>query len=401
MSKLYVEFKKSHAYVHATKHIQIHRHHKRTPYASNGFPVEPEPWDCPDAPPYSTGTTHWSFYTSPSNPFQIIGLHGTCLFPQITAGGLDDSRLHGEAIRSVYGDLLGFLPDLLNPTVSIRVTTNYITTQVATALLTALFPDDHSNIPLNVQPPLIDSLEPTYSCPNADSLMTSLQSSPTWISHLTASASLFAQLDAISGVSASDAGFHASADHYFDNLSTRQCHSRSLPCSVTKSSLCVTQSLADAIYRLGQWEYSFLYRGSEDAFHAAVVSYGAWLAELATNIRVAVQGGRLKYRHNVAHDGSLARLLGILQVDVMVWPGMGAEVVFEVYRRKHIDGPGRGNENTSGHYAVRVLWEGTTLRSSSQTLGEMDMLNLDVFLGYIDALVGVNGSKLLTLCGQG
>jgi acid phosphatase len=80
---------------------------------------------------------------------------------------------------------------------------------------------------------------------------------------------------------------------------------------------------------------------------------------------------------------------------------MGAEVVFEVYRRKHVDRSGRGNESTSGQYAVRVLWEGTTLRSSSQTLGEMDMLNLDVFLGYIDALVGVNGSKLLTLCGQG
>jgi 2-phosphoxylose phosphatase len=39
------------------------------------------------------------------------------------------------------------------------------------------------------------------------------------------------------------------------------------------------------------------------------------------------------YRHNVAHDGSISRLLSVLQSDVMVWPGMGSEVVFELYKK--------------------------------------------------------------------
>jgi 2-phosphoxylose phosphatase len=152
------------------------------------------------------------------------------------------------------------------------------------------------------------------------------------------------------------------------------------------------------VYRLGQWEYSFLYRGSDDAFRASVASFGAWFAELAANIRYALQGGRVKYRHNVAHDGSLARLLGVLQADFMVWPGMGAEVVFEMYRRKDTEGSDGSDGGKSGQYALRVLWGATILTSASPTLGEMDMLSLDVFLGYIDGLVGVNGSKLLALC---
>ena len=43
--------------------------------------------------------------------------------------------------------------------------------------------------------------------------------------------------------------------------------------------------------------------------------------------------GSVIYRHNVAHDGSISRLLSILQLDIMVWPGMGSEVVFELYKK--------------------------------------------------------------------
>ena len=84
------------------------------------------------------------------------------------------------------------------------------------------------------------------------------------------------------------------------------------------------------------------------------------------------------YRHNIAHDGSVSRLLSILQVDVMVWVGMGSEVVFEVYSKG-----GYGAKNY-----IRILWGGQVLQSSNPTLGKVDMLDLDVFLAYIDGLVG-------------
>jgi len=35
---------------------------------------------------------------------------------------------------------------------------------------------------------------------------------------------------------------------------------------------------------------------------------------------------QIRYRHNIAHDGSISPLLGLLQIKGMVWPGMGSEV---------------------------------------------------------------------------
>ena len=174
----------------------IHRHHKRTPYASNAFPIEPYPWDCYDEGLFYYGEplpetdssnhsahTYWQVYTSPSNPFTAGGFNGSCEFPQITASGLDDSRQHGLDLFGVYHDLLGFLPSAYeNASVSFRVTNNVITSQVAGMLLDGMFSSSSStstppnlanpscsssssqNIPLLIQPPTIDSLDPTYSC---------------------------------------------------------------------------------------------------------------------------------------------------------------------------------------------------------------------------------------------
>lgn len=85
--------------------------------------------------------------------------------------------------------------------------------------------------------------------------------------------------------------------------------------------------------------------------------------------------------------GSVSRLLGILQVDEMVWPGMGSEVVFELYSRQ-------------GCYYLRVLWGGQLLRSSNPSLGLMDLIPVQTFLSYIDGIVGVGASKVPSLCGS-
>ena len=91
------------------------------------------------------------------------------------------------------------------------------------------------------------------------------------------------------------------------------------------------------------------------------------------------------YRHNVAHDGSMSRLLSILQIEKMVWPGMGSEVVFELYSK-------------GGCYFVRVLWGGQVLKSANPSLGLMDMLPVASLLTYIDGLVGKMAGKVPGLC---
>ena len=173
-------------------------------------------------------------YTSPSNPFAPQGFNGTCQFPQITRGGLDDSWQHGRDLFNVYKDRFGSL--LVNPShqVSYRVTNNVITSQVAGMAMAAMY-GSAKELPLAIQPASIDSLEPKYTCDAGAALYNSYgvgSTNPNWTAHMTASQPLFEVLDSISGVLPDNPGFHQSWDHYFDNLSSRLCHGKALPCKV-------------------------------------------------------------------------------------------------------------------------------------------------------------------------
>ncbi|KAI3317564.1 histidine acid phosphatase [Xylariaceae sp. AK1471] len=399
----------------------IQRHHKRTPYASNAFPVESYHWDCDDQGLYYYGapfhsqdnkrpsSVFWKGFTSPINPFIPSGWIGTCQFPQITAAGLDDSYVHGEDIYGVYHSLLGFLPSRSQDwrsKVVYRVTQNVITSQVAGMLIGGTWGTTDS-IPLLIEAAGIDSLEPQYSCSAGSNLFNGIKSSSNaaWQAHLDGAADLYHTLDDISGVPPSDAGFHASFDHYFDNLSARQCHAKPLPCKLVNSSSsssssspvpCIDQTLTNTVYRLGQWEYSQIYRDASQSLAASVSTYGVWIAELAAHLRAVIAGAEAPlYFHNVAHDGSLSRLLSILQIDVMVWPGMGSEVVFELYDGARATRPPTSSQ--SGHY-VRVLFGGQVLRSSNPSLGIMDMLPVETLLAYFDGLVGKDASLVMGNC---
>lgn len=396
---------------------QIHRHHKRTPYAANSFPVESYTWNCDDqglyyfAAPFSSTSppanpnagrnasaeAYWvgtSAVAGFTNPFELTatGFKGSCQFPQITAAGLDDSWQHGADLYGVYGDLLGFLPARDDASwrdkVKYRVTNNVITSEVAGMVINGMWATTDS-VPLLIQPTGVDSLEPDYTCASSSTQFGDIESSSNaaWEAHLEAATALYAELDGISGVPADDSGFHVSFDHYYDNLSARQCHGKPLPCKlvnvtnadgtvslVNDTSNCVTQAEADAVYRFGNWEYSQIYRDAgPEALAASVGSFGVWIAELSAHLKAVAQGeSSTIWFHNVAHDGSVSRLLGIMQVDMMVWPGMGSEVLFELYKKKS----GDAGASASGHY-VRVLWGGRVLTSSNPSLGRLDMLPVE------------------------
>lgn len=252
------------------------------------------------------------------------------------------------------------------------MTNNVITSEVAGMVINGMWGTTDS-VPLLIQPTGVDSLEPSYTCSSAAAQFSNLASAANgnWAAHFDVTTGLYATLDGISGVSPSDQGFHKSFDHYYDNLSARQCHGRPLPCKINDTAACVTQAMADEVYRLGHWEYSHTYRGAgPDALAASASSLGVWVAELAAHLRDVVDGGNSDgtlWFHNVAHDGSVSRLLGILQADVMVWPGMGSEVVFELW--------GKG-----GRHYVRVLFGGRVLGSSNPSLGTLDMIPVETLL---------------------
>lgn len=383
----------------------IHRHHKRTPYAANTFPVETDRWSCGDATLYRYGMptslsgnrsaqAYLQALTDSVNPYAPAGYPPyDCQFPQTTREGLDDSWQHGRDLYAVYHDRLRFIPDEeIDEKVSFRVTNNVITSQVAGMLANGMF-GVSGPFPLHVQPSAVDSLEPSYPCPAANDGFAAIgpdSENPTWQSHLRASQRLFDRLDRISGIDPSSSDWHRSWDHYFDNLSARLCHGMPLPCNAEDPALCITQADADEVFRLGEFEYSWLYRGSgQVGLEASAASFGVWVEGLAQHLRRARDGvSGAAYRHNVAHDGSLARLLSILQVDDMVWPGMGAEVLFEMYS-------GLG---ASDQWYVRVLWKGQVLRSSNPSLGTMHMVPLETLVAYFDGFAGREASLVRTKC---
>jgi acid phosphatase len=82
---------------------------------------------------------------------------------------------------------------------------------------------------------------------------------------------------------------------------------------------------------------------------------------------------------------------------------MGSEVVFELYQKTGTEpgprpphGP-RPNQGKGGFY-VRVLFGGRVFKSSSPTLGNMDMIPVETLLGYFDELVGQNADKIKAKC---
>lgn len=247
--------------------------------------------------------------------------------------------------------------------------------------------------------------------------MQSTSQNTTWAQHISLSKDFIHTLDSISGVPSSDPDWHVTFDHYFDNLSSRLCHSKPLPCKIGDPGNCITRTQADQVFRLGEFEYSYLYRDDPRSLRAAVAHYGVWVAELASHIRAQMAGkdGKMVYRHNVAHDGSISPLLAILQVEEMVWPGMGSEVVFEVFRKakkgreyghprcfgpwcRGDQGESQGQSQADGEFFIRVLWGGKIMKSSNPDLGELNMLPAERLLEYFDALVGENASMVPSLC---
>lgn len=74
-----------------------------------------------------------------------------------------------------------------------------------------------------------------------------------------------------------------------------------------------------------------MYRDAHQSNNYSRLHYGAFMLELLAHLKGKLDGSfSRKYTHNVCHDGSISPLLGLLQIDVMVWPGMGSEVIFEM-----------------------------------------------------------------------
>jgi hypothetical protein len=97
---------------------------------------------------------------------------------------------------------------------------------------------------------------------------------------------------------------------------------------------------------------SYIWNTAQNASEYVQLDFGVFFSELAATFR-SLEAGTEPYaaRLVVGHDGSMIRLasgLGLgAQAPGLRWPGMGSEIVFEVWKTK------------AGARFVRVLHEGT------------------------------------------
>lgn len=70
------------------------------------------------------------------------------------------------------------------------------------------------------------------------------------------------------------------------------------------------------MYRLGNYEYDYYFRSAANSTAYSALRYGAFFLELQEHMRANMDGSSTtKYWHNVAHDGSISPLLGLLQIE--------------------------------------------------------------------------------------
>ncbi|KAH7888873.1 phosphoglycerate mutase-like protein [Phlebopus sp. FC_14] len=361
------------------------RHHKRTP--DNLFPSErylnpPSGWDCSDITQYDYATisephnaeddmqpnasagsaqVYHNTIIPDWHPFAAEIWPGTCDAGQLTREGLEDAVRHGRDFWSVYHHKLNFLTRVNQGEIHVRATTEVRTHQVAGAILYGMDPSTRKERwPIRTQPQNIDSLVPNYDCPKADAIRAAYQSIPAWTDHLVQHQDLQDRLDATLGTSGLTAW--------------NSCHP--LPCNATGA--CISQKDADEVFRLGDWEYNYIWNAAQNASTYTSLTFGVFFTELSRNLHRVKRGKHThKLKFYVGHDGSMIRLAAGLRIGLgggegtLRWPAMGSEIIIEVWR-----------DRKQAEY-VRVIHEG-------MPVADLEWVPFQAFMDLLEAQIPEN-----------
>lgn len=268
-------------------------------------------------------------YQDPTNPFSN-GVNGTCQFPQITIGGVQDGYQHGRDLWSVYGEKLHLIPHEPNNRVWFRSSESPLTQASAGAVLRGVWPDYDGALPLHQMVSSVDTVNEGYSCKAVGSTLDDLKSKPEWKKHMNATKDLRDKLGSMLG--ATSGSWQETFDHFADNFQARLCNGYDLPCSVKNSSACVTLQQANEVFRAGDWEWNYYWRTNEEVVKYIQVVEGVFIGEIIARLRAVQKGtSSLDYSHIFIHDGDIGPILGALGIDGLRWPGMASNIAFEVW----------------------------------------------------------------------
>lgn len=268
-------------------------------------------------------------YQDPLNPF-TPGVEGTCQYPQITIGGVQDGYQHGEDLWEVYGEKLGLIPDQPNDRVWFRSSESALTQGTAGAVLRGVWPKYDGALPLHQMVESVDTVNEGYSCPAIGSTLSQLESTEGWNEHLDVTKELRSKLGAMLGAASSS--WQSTFDHFADNFQARLCNGYELPCSVTNSSECVTMEMAEEVFRAGDWEWNYYWRTNPYVVKYIQLVEGLFIGEIISRLQAVQKGtATADYSHIFIHDGDIGPILGSLGIKMLRWPAMGSNIAFEVW----------------------------------------------------------------------
>ena len=316
---------------------------------------------------------HANVYTDPNNPFVDVlpYVNATCMFPQLTFGGLLDGFQHGKDLWAVYGEKLGIIPNEPSQKVWLRSTSSPLTQQSAGGVLRGIWPEWKEPLPLRQQSGGVDTINQGYPCNARSTLLNTIEATDAWNEHLNVTADLRAKLGAILG--ATSGAWQTSFDHFSDNFQARLCNGYNLPCSFTNHSDCVTAQQAEEVFRAGDWEWQFYWRTNSKVSQYIQAVEGLFIGEIVDRLQAVLNGKQeYVYAHTFLHDNDLGPILGALGITTMRWPGMGSNIAIEVWETS----TEQLYKTPKTTYYARVLYSGHPIETIHGTLNWIELSEL-------------------------
>ncbi|QNP99904.1 YALIA101S03e16864g1_1 [Yarrowia lipolytica] len=368
----------------------IQRHQKRTSYHT--YQDEDIRYDCSELVPFlfgenrdSTGLlnaaipVHDYVYTPDSNPYVSSGYvpHGSCQFPQLTIGGLEDGFQHGRDLWNVYGDKMGIIPAVPSlDHIWLRRSNKDLTAQTAGGVLRGLWPNHNETLPIHQQRAEVDTIGSNYPCEKRDKLKKDLKKTDIWKEH---DEFMVPVLDELHKTVFGESNYKY--EKWSDTFQSRLCNGYPLPCA--NSTSCASGNAAAQVFSGEDWEFYQQYIADPNAAEYARLKVGLLVGEIIDQLKETVYNhSSVVYRHYFAHDGDLAPMATTLGLQTMKQPGMGINIAVELWKVEAVDDneseqiPLPPITNQNEHY-VRVLWAGAPIRSK---LGNLEWIKFDEFV---------------------
>lgn len=299
------------------------------------------------------------------HPYAADFWTGNCSNGQLTARGFEQQVSLGESLRQLYVHEHELLPKKLHAAdVYVRSTDVPRTRESALGMLRGLYPPGarpRGEALRTWRKPLVieDMVANALKCPRYEERKQEVLASDAFQERQANTLPLRRQLERVLHTQG-EASFAADFDSYVDNLMTRSCHSKPLPCSRGDGE-CLTLDDARAVLDEGNWQYQFVYADEElnqltsghflwdlTAAMAAMVAADRGAAGQETPYKLGVFGG---------HDTTVAPLIGLIAGGIPDgdWPPYATNVVLELWSPPEPDDESEGDRQEP---VVRVLYNG-------------------------------------------